>query len=684
MPIQFEDAYVNPNIKIQGSEIPLEQLQQTSDTLQKRYDTSYENLTKFQEFAKQAEQIADPAERQKVKDYVSRFEPEVNEMIKNNDFHNIGWKTAAMANNASFNLKQFQARAEEIKSIKDKIAATNINDVATRKYYQDMLDEAVGATKYNSEKNTFDFQPINVPNVVQDYDYAKFLFTNAGGWNADAVGNSFDGLVVLKQPELDAQGNVIRPAGVYNKKDMSKVSQVKEKEVRENILKALQGSPGAMEALNRDVDVQMKSLGLDPNDAQSREKIFNDVYNKKVLGVAQAAAEKEAHTIREEAHGMDLADANTQSAFGFGSGNQSPFAPFKDEYESTLNPGEKSPLVSKLAETTAVGFTSNSLFNKKSGVGEDGKTGNTLLTPKSPEVSRQLKYLFSGLSVPDLKRLKEGNPQQQALYNELNQANVYGVFNKIMKNEPLEESKYRKVMGILDKYNYTPATSYKFMSINDSRLQNELFARNNNIRKSDGSIDPIAGKHSLNESLFGKSEGLVIDKEGNYNKGVSEGLTIFDPSTGEAMSMNEFLSKNASNLKDQVIQASGKIVAGSLPHANSDDPQQDLSYLNAGHTVDINGKQYVVGNKTLLGTPAANLGDLASFGRYGRTEKVYKTEHGNASVRSDYSGNVYITHNGKTKKYLQEEYNNIMQQLGDAEKDPVKYLPILANPAKSK
>jgi hypothetical protein len=683
MPIQFEDAYVNPNIKIKGSEIPLEQLQQTSDTLQKRYDTSYENLTKFQELAKQTEQIAHPEERQKVKDYVAKFQPEIDEMIKNNELHNVGWKTMSMANNAANNLKQFEARASEIKSIKDKIASTNINDVATRQYYQDMLNKTVSATTYNPENNTFNFQPINAPNIVQDYDYSKFLFDASGGWKADSVGNSFDNLVVLKDNQVDAQGNIIRPAGVYNKKDMSKVSEVKYKEVKDNILKALKGSPGAMEALDRDVKVQMNTLGIDPNDKQAEEKIFNDIYNKKVLGVAEAAAKKEAHIQKEEAHSMDLADANTQLAFGFGTKDK-PFTPFKDEYESTLNPGEKSPLVSQLAERNKIGFTSAKLFNSKQGVGDDGKPGHTLITPKSPEVARQLKYLFSGLSVPDLKRLKEGNPQQQALYNELNQANVYNVFNKVIKNEPIQESRYRKVMSILDKYNYTPSTAYKFMSINDSRLQNELFARNNNIRKSDGSIDPIAGKHSLNESLFGKSEGLVIDKNGKYNKGVSEGLTIFDPATGEAKSMNEFLEKNSSDLKDQVIQVSGKIVAGSLPHANSDDPQQDLSYLNAGHTVDINGKQYIVGNKTLLNTPASNLGDLASFGRYGRTEKVYKTDHGDASLRSDYSGNVYITYKGKTKKYLQEEYNNIMQQLGESEQDPVKYLPILAQPVKSK
>lgn len=109
-------------------------------------------------------------------------------------------------------------------------------------------------------------------------------------------------------------------------------------------------------------------------------------------------------------------------------------------------------------------------------------------------------------------------------------------------------------------------------------------------------------------------------------------------------------------------------------------PQQNLSHFGAGYTINSNGKQYVVakrGEKT-LNSNAAKLNDLASFSRFTRGDKEYRTsDNQSVKVKSDVSGNVIITHNGKSKTIPQDTYNAILQNLGDADVNPIDYLPQL-------
>jgi hypothetical protein len=318
MPIQFEDAYVNPNIKIKGSEIPLEQLQQTSDTLQKRYDTSYENLTKFQELAKQAEQIADPLERQKVKDYVGAFQPQVDEMIKNNELHNVGWKTMSMANNAAFNLKQFQERATAIKDIKEKISLNQaLGKDETKQYYIDMLNDMVNKTGYDAERNTFDFTPITAPKIVADADVNAAYQQYASGWLADKYGKESKNMKLVQAGQKLPNGDTAIQSGVYNTETGVMKEKVDFNEVHKGISDMMQQNIPIQSMIERDTDIYMKN-----HPGSDRNQVKEMIKKQTLDNAANAWSNKAAYTSEQYSSGASF-DANATNSYmaGFGAGD---------------------------------------------------------------------------------------------------------------------------------------------------------------------------------------------------------------------------------------------------------------------------------------------------------------------------------------------------------------------------
>jgi hypothetical protein len=660
MSLQFGMAdYESPKIDIIGKEVPLAAMEKTGAVLQDRYDKSYENFTKFNEMVKQTEQIADPLERDKVRSYLESLQPQLKDITERGDYHNMRWQTMALANNAANNLKVFGERAGQIAKIKEEIAkADKIADPVKKQYYENMLNEQISKTSFDGERGVFNFQALTSPKMVNDYDYTKLFLTEGSGWNANSAGFENKDVFVVNKPVYNPDGSLKYAPGVYNKGTNKLVEEVKFKEVYDNMLKMLKGSPGAMEAINEDVNIYMWKNNIPE---ENRQQVFDKIYKEKVLNVAEGVAEKEAYKKNVSGSEISFASENANVAFGFGKEAQ-PDEGIIDDYESTLNPGEKSPVIENLTANPSIK--------------QAGKNGT--FTFKNPATSNLAKIVFSGLSPSNLEKMKNGTEKEKELYAKLNAANIYETYNQIIDGEPINNNRYNNIMTILNSANYIPSTAYKFMSYRDQRFADEL-ARSYDVRDAQRKLDPVKAQKAMDHTVFGNADGLKIDKNGKYNMGVAEGLTIFDPQTGEAKSLKDFLLENASNLKEQTIQTSGKILAGSLPQANSDNPQQDLSFMNSGYTANINGKQYIIGNKKLNNSPSAKLGDLASFSRYSRSPKTYTYRDLNYEVASDASGNVIVKTQNGVKKYPKELYNQRMEQLGNAGVDPTPYLGELDN-----
>jgi len=677
MPLNFNLDFAGPKIDIVTREVPIAAIEKVGDILQDRYDKSYEQYNMFQELAKQTEQIADPLQKETVRNYITSLEPEIKSISERGDFHNMRHQTAALARSAANNLKLFENQAQQAAKIREEISkAEKINDPVKKQYYENQLAQQISSTKFDPERKVFQFQPLTTPKMVSDFDFTKLAFSAAEGWKADAEGYTSGNLKVVNAPVYDKNGNLVKAPGVYDVTTGQKISEVKAPEVYNNLLKVIKSSPGAMESLNEDVNVYMWKNQIPE---ENRQQVYDKIFKEKVLGAVEAASQKESFKQKERVYDEKFASEGAQKAYGFGqqpSDNQ----PFWDEYVSTMNPGEQSAMVSDVAEK-AQGSWATYLpgrlyeFNLK----EDYK-------PK-------VRLLFSGLSVANLEKMKNGTPEQQKLYNELNQANVYSVYNKVRDNKPIGGYEWLNIMRILKDNNYVPPTAYKWVSTSDTRLLQELKRTDPSVVSADGRVDTEKAQQALNRRVFGNNQGLVIDKDGKFTAGNAEGYDIMNPETGEAISLKEAIEKNKWDInqgkifdKSNTIQVNGRVLPGSLAHAHSENAQQDLSYFGAGYPVNVGGKQFIVAKRgpDTLNSNAAKINDLASFARFGRSPKEYRTTDGKIiKVSSDFSGNVIVEGNGKKSAPISpDNFNRWLEGFNNSSniKYPVTdYLQILLN-----
>ena len=271
MAIDFNKQLVfDPKIEIVGEEVPLAEMEKTGQVLQGRYDKSYEDYSTFKELAKQTEQISDPEEREKVKQYIKDLEPQVKQIGEKGDFHNMRQQTAALAKNAAFNLKLFGERAAEAKKYRDLISANDkLGDEETKAYYQNKLNKVLAETQYNPETKSFNFSALQLPKMVEDYDSNKFLQNVTQGWMANRYGSESANMAFLKAGDkIPGVGGVAPTAGVYNTKTGRQDTTVDFNEVYNNALKAAEGERGLQAMLKRDFEIQSENKNLKPEEQE--------------------------------------------------------------------------------------------------------------------------------------------------------------------------------------------------------------------------------------------------------------------------------------------------------------------------------------------------------------------------------------------------------------------------------
>ncbi len=414
--------------------------------LQDRYDKSYEDYSTFKELAKQTEQIADREEREKVKQYIKDLEPQVKEIGEKGDFHNMRQQTAALAKNAAFNLKLFGERAAEVKKYRDLIAANDkIGDEETKAYYQNKLNKTMAETQYNPETKSFNFSALQLPKMVEDYNSNKLLQDATQGWLANTYKNEAANLVVLKAGDkIPGVGGTAPVAGVYNTKTGEQKSKVDFNEIYNNVLKIAKGERGLQAMLQRDFEIQSEGKNLNP---EQQEALKESLTRKYLYDPLTAFANKAANETIINTEDLAL-DKGATDLYNAGLAANADNGGIDDTFESSINPGEKSQLIS------SIGWD-NFVPNSK-------RVGKDFLPNK--ELSNKLKLVFAGLSIPNLKKMQNGTPEQQELYNQLSKANVYNVYNKIMANKPVNAYEYNTIQKILDNNNYVPPTSYKWVS----------------------------------------------------------------------------------------------------------------------------------------------------------------------------------------------------------------------------
>ncbi len=632
MPLNFEQAAIQqPKIDIIGKEVPLAALDKTGNILQERYDKSYEDYNKFQELSAQTEQIADPLERQRVKDYMASMQPELQKIQESGDFHNMRWQTQALANRAANNLSVFGKRAETIGKIREAInTAESLKDPRAKKFYEDKLNAEIAKTTYNPETKLFDFQSINTPKVVGDFNYADAFLKSGSGWKASANGFTNGDVEVIHNDIRDKDGKLVKAAGVYNFKTGRAVEEVKAKEVRDNIERMVVGMPGALEAIKRDTEIYMEDHpGADPQQA------YQTIYNQKVKGVAAAVGEKESYTKTETEQQRELANENAQKQFGFG---LSTGTPYYEDFSSNPVPSEESPVVQEL------------LNNKYLGVG-------TGLTAIRPQDIPQVQFIVQGMQ-DEIQRLRKSKePADQDKLNQLMKAGVGQIYVKLKNNQAVTHKDVYDLKEVLKNVSVPMTSAYKFFTSSDQRLKAELDAR-----FPDNAGKPDKQMEQLNKEVLSAPEGLDISKtDNNWINGNMAGYDLLDPLTGQYAPLSSAVSRSGDGLKlenapaygSTMMKITGKVVPGTVLHGLSDNPQANLSHFGTGYTVSINGKNYIMANRENRGTRNAVLNDLAGFTRIARHPVTYQNSNGKeVKVESD-GENVYV--NGK--KYQKDDFN---------------------------
>lgn len=115
-------GYVSPNIEIAPEQLPLEALVKTSDVLQDRYDKSYENYTKAQEYQRQMLSQANEADKEAAQQIFSQYENQLKDVADRGDYHNMRWETLNLAQEAANNYASINEKNKAIQAQREAIA----------------------------------------------------------------------------------------------------------------------------------------------------------------------------------------------------------------------------------------------------------------------------------------------------------------------------------------------------------------------------------------------------------------------------------------------------------------------------------------------------------------------------------------------------------------------------------
>jgi hypothetical protein len=284
MPIQFQNTYVNPNVKIAGEEIPLEQLEKTSNVIQGRYDQSREYVTKANEALRVLETSANPIDKEKAKEIRSMYANNINDISKGDDYHRHLWETQGLAVETANNLKTIEQRNKEIQAQEEYIS----KNVAWGDKRDQRLKEFRGSLTpiaWNGEDRTITGANVNAYSAANDVNLMK-LAVEYGLAMKPITYKGADGKIVL----LDSMGNITqdktKAIGMGHLNVAGGITKLEAKDVAEAVGGALMEDTGVKAQTERDLNYIFKyenPNNIDPNSKEGqaiRDKYLKDnVYN---------------------------------------------------------------------------------------------------------------------------------------------------------------------------------------------------------------------------------------------------------------------------------------------------------------------------------------------------------------------------------------------------------------------
>lgn len=285
MAIDFSRGIVqDPKIDIIGKEVPLQALQSTGNTLQERFDKSYENETKTQALMKKALQDVSEEDKPAAQEAFNLYQNRLADRAKSGDYHNMRWQTLQDAQEFSNIYSGLANKAQQIAKEKERIATT--------KDYLTDESRAAALTQFQNKLNKASFDPqnrvlqgltVNPFKEAADVNVAEKLLQIAPTLRPKTFkgkGTSFgkrtvDGKTYMTLETEGGNWRVLKPEEIANE------------------LKAYGKNDLEIQAMvNRDIE---RSGITNP---QEKQKAFNSIYDKYVNGAANALGQM--YEIRED------------------------------------------------------------------------------------------------------------------------------------------------------------------------------------------------------------------------------------------------------------------------------------------------------------------------------------------------------------------------------------------------
>jgi hypothetical protein len=280
MPIQFQNTYVNPNVKIAGEEIPLEQLEKTSNVIQGRYDQSREYVTKANEALRVLETSANPIDKEKAKEIRSMYANNLNDIAKGDDYHRHLWETQGLAVETANNLKTIEQRNKEIQAQEEYIS----KNTAWGDKRDQRLKEFRGSLtpiSWDGKDRTITGANVTPYSAANDVNLMK-LAVDYGQHMKPITYKGADGKIVL----LDAMGNITqdktKAIGMGHLNVSGGITKLESKDVAEAVGGALMEDTGVKAQTERDLNYIFKyenPNNIDPNSKEGqaiKEKYLKD------------------------------------------------------------------------------------------------------------------------------------------------------------------------------------------------------------------------------------------------------------------------------------------------------------------------------------------------------------------------------------------------------------------------
>lgn len=286
MPFNFQDTYVNPNVQIKGEEIPLEQLEKTSNVIQGRYDTSMDNDTKMGAITKKLLASSNPIDHETAKQIMEHSKNRLAERAKSGNYQDMVWQTQQDAMDVAGMYEGLANRNKEIEKAKQNI-------ISSPKYFKPGSREAalkqfeniLKSSQYDTNNNILQGLEVNPFNEASDVDALKWA-VDYGHLMKPTV-NKVSGTSIVG---VDANGNEIKdpkikPAMLMTKTRSGNLIKLTPQEIQNALAPAAMSDPNINAELER--DVYRAGLDINTPEGQAYKK---QLFENQILPAIGAAS----------------------------------------------------------------------------------------------------------------------------------------------------------------------------------------------------------------------------------------------------------------------------------------------------------------------------------------------------------------------------------------------------------